>query len=213
MTNDRKNSDEIFKILNTDLLGLNLTAITDQDEFYIKQYVDSIFPFVELEELKKIIENSDCILDVGFGGGFPLIPLAQAFPHKKFFGIDSKNKKVEAVKLIIEKLNIKNIHVKHLRLEELEIDMKAMVTFKAVGKILEYLKIINSKGPITVGFLKGKNLRDLEVVPKAVNDLILFREFDYCIDGNIDRKIILYKRDVPRGTNSRNNLVKLSSFD
>ena len=50
---------------------VNLTAITDPEEFVEKHYVDSLSALgvAEFKEAKKI-------LDLGTGGGFPGIPLA-----------------------------------------------------------------------------------------------------------------------------------------
>ncbi len=213
MTTHHEYSDKIFKIIHEDLKGLNLTSIDNSKEFYLKQYWDSIFPFLNLPEMDSLIGEFQNIVDVGFGGGFPLLPLALNFPQKNIYGIESKNKKVQAVKLICQKMNISNVKVAHLRLEELSFNRDCLVTFKAVGKIFDYLKIINSEKNIAVVFFKGRNLRELEDVPDSVNGLKLVHEADYQISPEILRKLVVYKRSVPRGTNSRNNLVNLSIFD
>ena len=51
---------------------MNLTAITELDEVYIKHFLDSLY-------IIKAIDNSKPynILDVGSGAGFPSIPLAK----------------------------------------------------------------------------------------------------------------------------------------
>lgn len=213
MSTHRENSDKIFNITFNELSGLNLTSISDSNEFFLKQYWDSIFPFLELPELCELIQKYENILDVGFGGGFPILPLSLNFPQKNIFGIDSKNKKVEAVNLISNKMNIENMKVKHLRLEELNIDYDCLVTFKAVGKIADYLNKINTEKNVSVLFLKGRNLRELEEVPDQINEFGLQREIDYQLSPEIFRKLVIYKKNVLRGTKPRNNLVKLSSFD
>ena len=57
---------------------INLTAITDRDEFIVKHYVDSLIA-KDIEAMK----YAETVIDVGTGGGFPGIPLAILFPEVK----------------------------------------------------------------------------------------------------------------------------------
>lgn len=57
---------------------INLTAITDRDEFIKKHYIDSLL-CGDSEEFT----SAKTVIDVGTGGGFPGIPLAIAFPKKE----------------------------------------------------------------------------------------------------------------------------------
>ena len=94
--------------------SINLTTITDRDEFILKHYVDSITCANSDEFLE-----ANSIIDVGTGGGFPGVPLAIAFPEKKFTLIDSLNKRVKIINDFCSKLGIKNVKAIHGRAEEL----------------------------------------------------------------------------------------------
>jgi len=79
-----------LSILKTKLAGLNLTNILDQDEFYQKQILDSILPYQESQFFQADVKKTMLVVDVGFGGGFPILPLAKLLPDVKFVGVESK---------------------------------------------------------------------------------------------------------------------------
>ena len=93
---------------------INLTAITDRDEFIRKHYVDSLLCASSAE-----VRNANSVIDVGTGGGFPGIPLAIAFPEKEFVLIDSLNKRIRIINELCENYGIDNVTALHGRAEEL----------------------------------------------------------------------------------------------
>lgn len=93
---------------------INLTAITDRDEFIRKHYVDSLLCASSAE-----FRNANSVIDVGTGGGFPGIPLAIAFPEKEFVLIDSLNKRIRIINELCENYGIDNVTALHGRAEEL----------------------------------------------------------------------------------------------
>ena len=94
--------------------SINLTTITDMEEFILKHYVDSI----TCADAEEFLE-ANSIIDVGTGGGFPGVPLAIAFPEKRFILIDSLNKRVKIINDLCAELGIKNVKAIHGRAEEL----------------------------------------------------------------------------------------------
>ncbi len=92
---------------------VNLTNITDPEEFRVKHIMDSLMcvDFKEYEEAGKII-------DVGTGGGFPGIPLAVYSPEKNFMLLDSLNKRLKIIGELTEKLGIDNVELLHARAED-----------------------------------------------------------------------------------------------
>jgi 16S rRNA (guanine527-N7)-methyltransferase len=91
---------------------VNLTSITDEEEFILKHYVDSVM-CMKMPEFKE----ADTVIDVGTGGGFPGIPLAVLSPEKSFTLMDSLNKRVRIVDEIAKNLGIGNVNVIHNRAE------------------------------------------------------------------------------------------------
>lgn len=93
---------------------VNLTAITDPEEFIEKHYVDSL-AVAGLEEFRK----AERVMDIGTGGGFPGVPLAVAFPEKRFTLADSLNKRIRIIQEFCDELGIGNVTAIHGRAEDL----------------------------------------------------------------------------------------------
>ena len=112
-----KTVDKLYKFMDLVLERnevINLTTITDRDEFEVKHMMDSFMCYGWSE-----IEKAHAIVDVGTGAGFPGVPLALLYPEKKFLLVDSLNKRLEFIKDATEELNIKNVQVLHERAEDM----------------------------------------------------------------------------------------------
>ena len=87
---------------------INLTAITDKNEFIIKHFFDSL-TLLSCTEIKK----GSSIIDIGTGAGFPGVPLKIARPDLNLTLLDSLNKRIvflsETVMPSLE-LSAKTIH-------------------------------------------------------------------------------------------------------
>ena len=62
---------------------LNLTRITDYEDFAVRHLFDSLAVNMPAGEL---------VLDVGTGGGFPGLPLAVCYPERRFTLLDATAK-------------------------------------------------------------------------------------------------------------------------
>lgn len=108
---------------------INLTRITDREEFYLKHFYDSL-------TLAKVVDlTKNCTLcDVGSGAGFPGIVLKIVYPNLQITLIDSLLKRINYLNIIIEELNLKNIKAIHTRSENYH-EKFDIVTARAVANI------------------------------------------------------------------------------
>ncbi|HXH75096.1 MAG TPA: RsmG family class I SAM-dependent methyltransferase [Bacteriovoracaceae bacterium] len=201
-------------VLNTKLAGLNLTKILEPDDFYNKQILDSINPYLQSELFKSEVQRTGVVVDVGFGGGFPILPLAKLLPDIKFVGVETRRKKADAVRLIAEELGLTNVTLVHSRLEDFLFDRPATITFKAVGTVKDFLPIIHrTNKDLSVFFYKGPNFMELEgkSLEKLVSQWKLQEIQEIKVPCTEQRFLVSFKaQNVPRGTVK--TLVKLSEF-
>ncbi|MCB9094763.1 MAG: class I SAM-dependent methyltransferase [Halobacteriovoraceae bacterium] len=195
-----------MSIVSGELAGLNLTRILDREDFREKQYLDSVCPYRDILEFSKLIEVSESVVDVGFGGGFPILPLANELNQKIFIGVESKRKKVEAVDFIAKKLGIVNCKFYHGRIEEFWISKNMLVVSKAVGSIAKVLGFLNCDKGTRVVFYKGPNFyeaekKDLELIKENWN--VVF-EKNFSLPSGDNRVILIVEsKSVLRRTKSK----------
>lgn len=118
---DKETAEEMKKKFSAYMDGIlewndrvNLTAITDRDEFVVRHFVDSVLCAGSPE-----IQDTKLIADVGTGGGFPGVPLAILFPEKEFVLIDSLVKRLKIIEELCGALGIGNVTTVHGRAEDL----------------------------------------------------------------------------------------------
>ncbi len=93
---------------------INLTRITEPEEFVVKHFLDSLV-CCNREEFRQ----AERIIDVGTGAGFPGIPLAILAPEKKFVLMDSLAKRLKIIDELCAEAGISNVETIHARAEEL----------------------------------------------------------------------------------------------
>lgn len=151
---------------------INLTAITEPEEVILKHFIDSL-------TISKYIEKGSSLADLGTGAGFPGIPLKIYRPDLKIVLVDSLNKRINFLNVIIEELELNNISTIHIRIEDFGKDKKYRekfdyVTARAVANLVvlsEYLiPVIKIDGKCIC--MKGSEVKtELEESKKAINIL------------------------------------------
>ena len=92
---------------------INLTAITERDEVYLKHFYDSI----TLGLHTNVLGGEVTLCDVGAGAGFPSIPLKIAYPNLKVTIVDSLNKRINFLELLFKELGLEGVRCYHDRAE------------------------------------------------------------------------------------------------
>ncbi|MCD7950022.1 MAG: 16S rRNA (guanine(527)-N(7))-methyltransferase RsmG [Erysipelotrichaceae bacterium] len=91
---------------------MNLTAITDKEDVYLKHFYDSLTISFDQHF------NNQSLCDVGSGAGFPSIPLKIVYPHLKITIIDSLQKRITFLEHLVNLLDLKDVKLIHARAEE-----------------------------------------------------------------------------------------------
>lgn len=209
--NEEINEELFFKYMKNILEWnekINVTNITDQKEFVVKHFIDSLTILDYIEDGKKTI-------DIGCGAGFPGIPLKLAKTNIKETLIDSVSKKIKVVQDCIDKLNLKDIEALHIRAEDLankeeyreKFDYATTRAVSNLGTITEYMLPFLKIGGKAI-CMKGPNYKEeLENSKKAINVLggTIEEIKNIKIDNEFERNIIIIKKikntpkQYPRG--------------
>lgn len=177
---------------------INLTAITDDLDFAVKHFVDSL-------TINKYIEKGKTIIDIGTGAGFPGIPVKILNKENKVVLFDSLNKRLKVLEDIIEKIGLINIETLHGRAEETfknkthreKYDIATSRAVAALNVLVELMLPAIKVGGICI-CMKGNNAEE-EIVDakKAIKELggeIIKVEKIVLPELNLERNIVIIKK-------------------
>ena len=127
---------------------INLTAITEKEEVYLKHFYDSIAPI-----LQGLIENQEIkLLDIGAGAGFPSLPMKILYPQLDVTIIDSLNKRINFLQLLSEELDLEGVHFYHGRAEDFAQDKSFRAQFDIVtARAVARMQVLSE---LTIPYLK-----------------------------------------------------------
>ena len=127
---------------------INLTAITEKNEVYLKHFYDSIAPV-----LQGLIDNQEIkLLDIGAGAGFPSLPMKIICPQLDVTIIDSLNKRINFLKLLAEELALDKVHFYHGRAEDFAQDKAFRARFDLVtARAVARMQVLSE---LTIPYLK-----------------------------------------------------------
>ena len=177
---------------------INLTAIIEPDEVKIKHFLDSL-------TVLKYINDEDKVIDIGTGAGFPGIPLKIMKPDAKITLLDSLNKRINFLNLVIEELELKNIEAIHGRAEEFarnkqyreKYDVAVSRAVANLSTLTEYMLPFVKVGGRCI-CMKGANLKEeLDKAKNAIQELggkIEIIDNFYLSNNDNERNIVIIKK-------------------
>lgn len=170
---------------------INLTAITEKNEVYLKHFYDSL-------TLCKVIDlnNEESLCDIGTGAGFPGIVLKICFPHLKLTLVDALNKRINFLNLVCEELGFDNVECIHARAEEYALKNRNLfdiVTARAVAPLNVLLEYSIPLVKVSKYFIALKGIEDITESKNALKilncNILIEEKFLLPIEGS-NRTII-----------------------
>lgn len=150
---------------------MNLTAITEERDFIIRHFIDSL-------SIVPYLENAGSIVDIGTGAGFPGIPLKIARPAPEVVLLDSLEKRVAFLNFTIEALKLTGVSAIHLRAEDAgrspqhreKFDAAVARAVASLPVLLEYCLPLVRTGGVFIA-MKGSAAEEIEYSRKALEIL------------------------------------------
>jgi 16S rRNA (guanine527-N7)-methyltransferase len=181
---------------------VNLTAVTDPEEFIIKHLLDSL-SCIDSPEWK----NAKTIADVGTGAGFPGVPLAIVDDKGKYNLIDSLRKRLRIIDDITAELGISNVKTFHLRAEEAgkskehreQYDLCVSRAVASMNVLAEWCLPLVKKGGTFIAYKGGKVEEEMEEAKKAIELLggkVDRMEMVNLQDDSAENHVLVYIRKV-----------------
>ncbi len=158
--------EKYYKLLVEWNEKINLTAITDHDEVYLKHFYDSL-------TLSRVVDlkNEQSLCDIGTGAGFPGIVLKIFFPHLKLTLVDALNKRIKFLEIVVKELDLKQVFLIHARAEEYALKNKEkfdIVTARAVASLNILLEYSLPLVKVNKYFIAMKGKEDLDQSKNAL---------------------------------------------
>lgn len=152
---------------------MNLTAITSDEDFAVKHFIDSltILPWVD-----KLSAGANCI-DIGTGAGFPGVPIKIARPGLRITLLDSLQKRILFLRAAAAELGLTDVECIHARAEDLVKQKGAsynLATARAVArldKLAGYALPLVRPGGIFLAMKGPDAAEEIEEAKSAINKL------------------------------------------
>lgn len=177
---------------------MNLTAITNKEDVYLKHFYDSLTISFDYEL------NNQTLCDIGAGAGFPSIPLKIVYPDLKITIVDSLTKRITFLNHLTKVLELENVKAISARAEDYAISHREsfdIVTARAVARlnILDELclPLVKEDGDfITLKGLKAKE--ELEEAKKGIEKLggKIIKEVDFTLTDENDHRCNIFIHKV-----------------
>ena len=168
---------------------MNLTGITLKEDVYLKHFYDSltIAKVIDLNQYKTLC-------DVGTGAGFPGLVLKIIYPNLKVTLLDSLNKRLNFLDIVIKELNLKDIETVHSRAEEYnkQFDITVARAVAPLNILLEYCIPLTKINGYFIA-MKGKNEEATNALKELNSEILETNSFLLPVEQS-NRTIIKIKK-------------------
>jgi len=199
---------EKFKLFEEFLRGYNshtnLVSAKDIEIIYEKHFADSLSFGKYISPTKKAK-----IIDIGSGGGFPVIPMAIILDNCQITSVDSTKKKTDFIVQCAEYLKLENLEVLNTRAEDLAHNHNFrenydIATARAVGNLTQIselcLPFLKNDG----FFIAYKSAKVEEEISNAQNALKILNskieeifEYKLQLNDNFERNLVIIRKHSP----------------
>ncbi|WP_062051976.1 16S rRNA (guanine(527)-N(7))-methyltransferase RsmG [Bacillus sp. JCM 19034] len=161
---------------------MNLTAITEENDVYLKHFYDSVSACFYYD-----FKQGQRLIDVGAGAGFPSIPIKILFPELHVSIVDSLKKRITFLENLVSTLGLQNVSLHHDRAETFGQHKKYresydIVTARAVARLSVLaelcIPLIKENGDFLAMKASGGSA-ELEDAKKAISILGAELQGDY----------------------------------
>ncbi|MBR3635651.1 MAG: 16S rRNA (guanine(527)-N(7))-methyltransferase RsmG [Lachnospiraceae bacterium] len=177
---------------------INLTAITEYKEVFVKHFLDSV-SIIKAYDMSKV----SSIIDVGTGAGFPGIPIKIMFPDIHVTLLDSLNKRLNFLNEVISELTLKDIYTVHGRAEDIAKETKHREMYdlcvsRAVANLSTLSELCIPFVKINGSFVSYKSEKATDEIKDADHAIKIMggsfqKRIDFDLDGNNRTFIIIDK--------------------
>ena len=179
---------------------MNLTAITQKEDVYLKHFYDSLTISFDYP----LDQQSLC--DIGAGAGFPSIPLKIVYPNLKITIVDSLTKRITFLKHLANVLELENVTAISARAEEYAKDHREsfdIVTARAVARLNILDELCLPLVKINGDFITLKGLKAQEELKEAKAGIEklggkVTKEIDFTLTDENDHRSNIYMHKIKK---------------
>ena len=179
---------------------MNLTAITQKEDVYLKHFYDSLTISCDYP----LDQQSLC--DIGAGAGFPSIPLKIVYPNLKITIVDSLTKRITFLKHLANVLELENVTAISARAEEYAKDHREsfdIVTARAVARLNILDELCLPLVKINGDFITLKGLKAQEELKEAKAGIEklggkVTKEIDFTLTDENDYRSNIYIHKIKK---------------
>lgn len=188
----REEFDTYYRELVSYNEKVNLTAITEHDDVFIKHFLDSILGVDE-------IPKDASVIDIGAGAGFPSLPLKIVRPDINLTMLDSLNKRITFLDMVTSKLGVVSNNI-HSRAEDYAVknrekyDVAVARAVASLNTLVEYLLPFVRVGGVVLAYKGGSAEDEIVSAKKAIATL----------GGKVEKTL---KFTLPENAGERNIIV------